>query len=318
MVLSHFLTQELKLSMNTYTNKETLNLFQDAVRSYVNSHKTVLSQYQGMYGIELKNLFLWMQSQPAYRHLNKDKLLSDLIHPSETISRLNYTLISSPGTQVDYSKLINAFISWCEYKELNNIKSHGQKRAIWLMDNYKVDVKSINTAKNSWSKLGGVVALEYLFYKREIDFDAMFSSLPNLNKNLIKEQVEDKYQKLQLPKQSIGINNGSIDYVYLIKLTNGLYKYSESARKFPSRIKSQDITIDKNFTPVAAYVEMLSSDAEKEIHKFLKKMKYQRPKYSFNDQFWIEDDSTARKLFEDALLDKNIAHKMINTNNIFN
>lgn len=301
-----------------HIKQETLALFKKAVKEFVSINQSNLKKDKGSFVVAISKIKEWMLTHDLYNNLNTAKLSTDGVVPTDVIRELGYIVERSSSNDSMHEKRINAFFEWCDYKSNNGIKYHGKAMLNWMLSNHGTLFGEAVTIKNGWERYGGVTKLEFM-HDNKIKFrDLIPPHTPDITKDKIKSAVKEKYNNLKPNSKSLQSMITKNNHVYLIKLKNGLYKFSESSDRYPARIKQQKIEADHCFIPLVAFVQLKSKAVEKEIHQYLKAKDYRSPKSKFKDQFWLENDDVARQVFKSALQEKSIHHELKSDSSIYN
>ncbi len=280
-------------------------LLDRSINRYINDNQSELHEVNGKKVIKIKKLYEYCSQRSEFYDINRANLHYHNIIPSDVISQKGHQV----GDIADYElrlDRINAFIKWCEYKENKCFLSHGKKMQKWILIKYPNLFKTEGNVVSSLMHIGGVNDLEYLFFIKGLLPENVIPNQLDLNRYDIKRIIKNKAKILRKPSRPIDGASSEDEfkekkeYVYLIKLNCGLYKFSESAEPYPNRIKAQYPESDDSFGHLVAFVDN-SRAAEKELHKYLYSMEYRQPKQKYKDRFWLESDEISIKLFKMGL-----------------
>lgn len=300
----------------TSKEAEYRQLLNSAVDRFVNDNLNELHKFEGKYVISINKLYQYCSERAEYYYINRANLHHHNIIPTDVLKQKGYLV----GNMDDYELRINrisAFIEWCRYKEENNLKAHGKKMGKWLNKTYGSLFPTSSNVSSSLTHIGGVKNLEFLFFTKGLLPQDVIPKDPNLGRSEVKDIIDSKTAELKKPKKPSNIaecpNDNGAGYVYLIKLNNGLYKFSESHNQYPARVNAQWPESDSSFGHLIAFVNDAKA-AEKALHKYLHSMEYRQPKHKYKDRFWIESDELAVKLFKTGLNSVWPEHQLVVSN----
>ncbi|KJY88079.1 hypothetical protein TW84_15355 [Vibrio neptunius] len=301
----------------TPTEVKYRKLFDSAINRYVNDNLNALHVFEGKHVILLNDLYKYCSERADYYSINRHNLHQNNIIPTEVLMQKGH-LVGDMGDYELRLKRVNAFIEWCQHKEKNNLKAHGKAMGKWLAMHYGDLFSTSSNAASSLNHIGGVNNLEFLFFTKGLSPQALIPNDPKLSRNEIKKIIHAKVKELHKPKRpSSGTadseSNDTEGYVYLIKLNSGLYKFSQSSDKYPSRLNAQLPESDLSFGHMIALVKDAKA-AELALHKYLRSMEYRQPKQKYKDRFWVESDEHAVKLFKAGLNREWPEHQLVVSN----
>lgn len=288
----------------TPTEAKYRRLLNSAIDRFVNDYSNELHQVEGKYVISINKLYEYCSEVADFYDISRGNLHYNNIIPSEVLEQKGYL----NGDMGDYERRINrilAFIEWCKYKEENNLKAHGKEMGRWLNEFYGELFPKKSSASSALNHIGGVNSLELIFFTKGLSPYDVIPKDPCLGRSAIKKIIDKKSKELHKPQRpqsgtTCSDGSGKEGYVYLIKLNSGLYKFSQSSEKYPSRLNAQLPESDLSFGHMIALVDDAEA-AESALHKYLRSMEYRQPKQKYKDRFWIESDELAVKLFKAGL-----------------